>query len=147
VDDREETCEMPRENATSEEIAGILRSARTVAVVGLSNDPGRDSHRIAAYLQAHGYRIFPINPKVEQVLGEKAYPDLKSVPEKIDVVDIFRKPAAIPAVVDEAISVGAKTVWMQLGLAHNEAADKARQAGLEVVMNKCMMVEHRKLGG
>jgi len=139
-------CELPKKNAATEEIRRLLSEAKTIAVVGLSDDPARDSHRIAAYLQDRGYRVIPVNPRVGEVLGEKAYPDLASVPVPIDIVDVFRRVEAIPAIVDEAIAAGAKTVWMQLGLAHNASAEKARAAGLDVVMNKCIMVEHRRLG-
>jgi predicted CoA-binding protein len=139
-------CELPKKNASTEEIRRLLSEAKTIAVVGLSDDPARDSHRIAAYLQDRGYRVIPVNPRVGEVLGEKAYPDLPSVPVPIDIVDVFRRVEAIPAIVDEAIAVGAKAVWMQLGLAHNASAEKARAAGLDVVMNKCIMVEHRRLG-
>ena len=138
-------CELPRENASSDEIRRLLTAARTIAVVGLSPDPDRDSHRVAAYLQEHGYRVIPVNPSASEVLGERAYPDLASVPAPIDIVDVFRKPEAIPGIVDDAISVKAKAVWMQLGLANNAAAQKARAAGLAVVMNKCIMVQHRHL--
>lgn len=140
-----DACEMPRSNATSEEIGEILRTARTIAVVGISDKPDRDSHRVAAYLQQAGYRIVPVNPALREVLGEKAYPSLKEVPEKIDIVDIFRRPEAVPAIVEEALAIGAKVVWMQDGIVHNEAADRARSAGLQVVMSKCLMREHRKL--
>lgn len=139
-------CELPEKNASSDEIRRILSAARTIAVVGLSRDPNRDSHRVAAYLQAQGYRVIPVNPAVKEVLGEKAYPDLASVPVPVDVVDVFRRVEAIPGIVDEAIAVKAKAVWMQLGLAHNAAAEKARGAGLAVVMNKCIMAQHRHLG-
>jgi len=138
-------CELPKRNASNDEIRRLLTEAKTIAVVGLSEDPSRDSHRIAAYLREHGYRVIPVNPKVREVLGEKAYPDLASVPVPIDIVDVFRRVDAIPAIVDEAIAAGAKAVWMQLGLAHNASAEKARAAGLGVVMNKCIMVEHRHL--
>jgi hypothetical protein len=140
-------CELPGHNASSEEIRRLLSSARTIAVVGLSGNPARDSHRVAAYLQEHGYRVIPVNPTVDEVLGEKAYPDLASVPVPIDIVDVFRKPRAIAGIVDDAIAVKAKAIWMQLGLADNTAAEKARAAGLVVVMNKCIMVQHRHLGG
>jgi predicted CoA-binding protein len=136
---------MPRENASPEEIRQLLSTARVIAVVGLSDKAYRDSHRVAAYLQQHGYRIIPVNPTVASVLGEKAYARLQDVPEKIDVVDVFRRPEAVPEIVDSAIAVGAKAVWMQLGIAHNAAADKARAAGLQVVMNKCILVEHRQM--
>jgi hypothetical protein len=140
-------CELPKKNASGEEMRRVLRDAKTIAVVGLSENPARDSHRIAAYLQDHGYRVIPVNPTLSgEVLGEKAWPDLASVPTPIDIVDVFRRVDAIPGVVDEAIAVGARAVWMQLGLAHNASADKARAAGLTVIQNKCIMVEHRHLG-
>lgn len=125
--------------------ATLLKEARTVAVVGISAKEERDSHRVARYLKEHGYRIIPVNPGLKQVLGETCYPDLKSVPEHIDVVDIFRSIEAIPGIVDEAIAVGAHAVWMQLGLVHEEAAGKARKAGLTVVMNRCMKIDHARL--
>jgi hypothetical protein len=136
---------MPVSNATSEELRRILRTYKTVAVVGLSDRPDRDSHRVAAYLQQHGYRIVPVNPNVATVLGEPAYPGLRAVPVPVEVVDIFRKPDAVPEIVEDAIAMGARVIWMQEGIAHNAAADRARAAGLEVVMNKCMLKEHRKL--
>lgn len=127
--------------------AALLKQANTVAVVGISDKEERDSHKVAKYLKTHGYKVIPVNPKLKEVLGEPCYPDLKSVPEHIDVVDIFRSIDAIPAIVDEAIAVGADSVWMQLGLIHHEAAEKARKAGLAVVMNKCMKIEHSRLSG
>jgi uncharacterized protein len=126
-------------------VAEILRSARTVAVVGISEKADRDSHRVAKYLKEHGYQIIPVNPKCREVLGEPCYSDLKSVPVHIDVVDIFRAADAIPGIVDDAIAVGAGSVWMQLGLSHDEAAAKAREAGLSVVMNRCIKIEHSHL--
>jgi predicted CoA-binding protein len=128
-----------------ENVKDILQKSRTVAVVGLSHKEDRDSNRVAVYLREHGYRIIPVNPKYKEVLGQTCYPDLKSVPEHVDVVDIFRNIEAIPAIVDEAIEIKAGAVWMQLKLMHEEAAAKARSAGLEVVMDKCIMVEHRRL--
>src|SRR3954471_20966075 len=123
-------CEMPASNPTSEEIREILKSSKVVAVVGLSDKADRDSHRVAAYLQRAGYRIIPVNPAlVGDVLGEKPYASLREVPEKIDIVDIFRKPEAVPEVVEESVAVGAKVVWMQEGIAHNAAAERAREAG------------------
>ncbi len=139
----EHACEFPRQNATTEEVRRILATARTVAIVGLSDKPERDSHRVAAYLQQAGYRIIPVNPNLTVVLGEKAYPNLRAVPDPVDVVDIFRKPEAVPEIVEDAIAIGARAVWMQDGIVHNAAADRARQAGLVVVMNKCLMREHR----
>lgn len=140
----EQSCEFPLSNATDEEIGAILESARTIAVVGLSNKSDRDSFRVARYLQEHGYRVIPVNPALPEALGEPCYPDLATIPGDVtvDIVDIFRKPEFIPAIVDEAIARGAATVWMQLGLAHNTAAEKARAAGLHVVMDRCIKVEH-----
>ena len=123
----------------------VLREAKTIAVVGLSPKPERASFGVASYLQQHGYRIIPVNPTVDQVLGEKSYPDLTSVPERIDVVDIFRRSEDVPPVVDEAIRVGAKVIWMQEGVINEAAATKARQAGLEVIMDRCMLKEHQRL--
>jgi predicted CoA-binding protein len=142
----EQSCELPMSNANDQEIDRILVTAQTIAVVGLSDRPDRESHMVASYLQAHGYRIIPVNPAVAEVLGARSYPDLASVPPEIavDVVDIFRKPEFIPKIVDAAIARGAKTVWMQLGLAHNAAAEKARAAGLTIVMDRCMKVEHAR---
>jgi len=126
------------------DIKSILEESKTVAVVGLSPREERDSHRVAKYLQSRGYRIIPVNPNADEVLGERSYPDLASVPEPIDVVDVFRRSEAVPEIVEEAIKVGARTVWMQMGVVHEEAAARAREAGLQVVMDRCMMVEHRR---
>ena len=119
---------------------------KVVAVVGLSDKPARDSYRVADYLKNHGYTIIPVNPTKQEILGEKSYPDLTSIPGQVDIVDIFRNVSAIPGIVDEAIRIKAKVVWMQLGvLAHNDSADKARDAGLKVVQSKCMKIEYAKL--
>jgi predicted CoA-binding protein len=123
----------------------ILNSSRVVAIVGLSPKPGRPSCRVGSYLKRKGYRIIPVNPEVKQILGETSYPDLVSIPERVDVVDIFRRPEDVPAIVAEAIKIGAKAVWMQEGVINEEAASRAREAGLRVVMNKCMRKEHLKL--
>ena len=112
-----------------------LQNSKTIAVIGLSPDPSRDSHTVARYLQQKGYRIIPVNPLVEEVLGEKSYPDLKSVPEPIDMVDIFRRSELVAPVVDEAIEVGVKYIWMQDGVIDEAAAAKAEAAGIPVVMN------------
>ena len=125
----------------------ILLSAKTIASVGLSSNQEKESYWIVAYLKEQGYRIIPVNPTADEILGVKAYPDLESVPEKIDVVQVFRKPEDVPSVVDSAIKVGAKVVWMQEGIVHEEAAQKAREAGLQVVMDACMRVTHRRLIG
>lgn len=125
----------------------ILLSAKTIASVGLSSNKEKESYWIVLYLKEQGYRIIPVNPTADEILGEKSYPDLESVPEKIDVVQVFRKPEDVPPVVDSAIKAGAKVVWMQEGIVHEEAAQKARQAGLQVVMDACMRVTHRRLIG
>jgi uncharacterized protein len=126
-------------------IPEILKSSRTIAVVGLSSNPMRPSNGVAAYLQRVGYRVIPINPNESEVLGEKCYARLEDVPEKIDLVDIFRRPECVPEIVESAIRVGAKTVWMQEGVVNHQAAERARAAGLEVVMDRCTLKEHRKL--
>jgi hypothetical protein len=113
-----------------------------VAVVGLSNDPGRPSYRVAKYLQEHGYRIVPVNPGCQEILGEQCYASLRDIPFPVEIVDIFRKVDAIPAIVADAIAVGAKVVWMQQGLEEPDSARKAEQAGLQVVMDRCMKIEH-----
>jgi predicted CoA-binding protein len=132
---------------TEADIKSILEESKTVAVVGLSPRKERDSHRVARYLQSQGYRIIPVNPNADEILGERSYPDLASVPEPIDVVDVFRRSEAVPEIVEEAIKVGARTVWMQMGVIHEEAAARAREAGLQVVMDRCMMIEHRRYFG
>ncbi len=124
-----------------------LRNTRTIAVVGLSNNPDRDSHRVAGYLQRQGYRIIPVNPVIEEALGEKSYPDLKSVPESIDMVDIFRRSDQVMPVVDEAIEVGARYIWMQDGVINEDAKAKAEAAGIPVVMNDCALRQHRRRFG
>ena len=116
-----------------------------MAVVGLSSNPEKASHRVAAYLKSSGYKVIPVNPKEKEVLGEKAYSDLSSIPEKVDVVDIFRRSEDVLPTVEEAIRIGAGGVWMQLGVVNQEAADKAEEAGLAVVMDACMMREHQDL--
>ena len=123
----------------------ILKSSRVIAIVGLSPKPERPSCRVASYLKRKGYKVIPVNPREEEILGETSYPDLSSIPEPIDVVDIFRRPEDVPAIVEDAIKTGAKAVWMQEGVINEEAAARAREAGLKVVMDKCMMKEHRKL--
>jgi predicted CoA-binding protein len=125
----------------------ILLSTKTIASVGLSSNPGKESYGIVQYLKSQGYRVIPVNPTADQILGEKSYPDLESIPEKIDVVQVFSKPEDVPPVVESAIKVGAKTVWMQEGIVNEEAAQKARGAGLQVVMDACMRATHRRLIG
>jgi predicted CoA-binding protein len=125
----------------------ILQSAKTIASVGVSSNPNKESYRIASYLKAQGYRVIPVNPTVSEIMGETSYPDLQSIPEKIDVVQVFRKPEDVPPVVDDAIQAGAKVVWMQEGIVHEDAAQKAQEAGLQVVMDTCMRAAHRSLIG
>jgi predicted CoA-binding protein len=132
------------QRARPEEIAAILGKYRVVAVVGLSPDISRPSYRVAQYLKEHGYRIVPVNPGCTPVLGEKCYPSLRDIPFRVEIVDIFRKAEAIPAIVEEAMAVGALVVWMQLGLVHEEAARRARKQGLLVVMDRCLKIEHEK---
>jgi len=119
-----------------------ILGSKTIAVVGISDDPTRPSHFVAGFLQAHGYTIIPVNPKLSEWEGKKCYPDLPSIPGKVDVVDIFRRSEAVPPIVDEAIEIKAKVVWMQEGIVNEEAAAKARKAGIEVVMDKCMKKEY-----
>ena len=125
----------------------LLGSARTIAVVGLSDKPERDSNEVARYLQAQGYRIVPVNPMLAEVLGERAYPSLSAVPAdiRIDIVDIFRRSDQVSPIVDEALARGVKAIWMQLGVEHPEAADRASARGVSVYQNLCIMVQHRRL--
>src|SRR5581483_5724369 len=127
----------------NDEIGQLLARARTIAVVGLSSSPLRASHGVAAYLQMKGYRIIPVNPTIRGALGEKAYPSLLDVPENIDLVDIFRRPEFVPEVVDQAIQLHVPAIWMQEGVIHEKAAEKARQAGIFVVMDRCILKDHR----
>jgi predicted CoA-binding protein len=126
-------------------VEDILKNSRTVAVIGLSANPERPSHIVAGYLKEHGYKIIPVNPSEKTVLRHKSYPDLSSVPVKIDVVDIFRRSEDVPPIVQEAIKIGAKAVWMQEGIKNAAAAAAARKAGLKVVQDRCMRKEHIKL--
>ena len=128
-----------------DEARQILATSKTIAVVGLSNNPERPSHEVASYLKDEGYRIIPVNPRISETLGVKAYPSLRDVPEPVDVVQIFRRPEHVPPIVDDAIAIGAKVVWMQLGITNEEAAARARAAGLKVVMNTCMATTHNTL--
>lgn len=123
----------------------ILKGSKTVAVVGLSPKPDRPSYDVARYLQARGYRIIPVNPQATEVLGEKSYPSLAAVPVPVDVVDIFRRSEDVPPIVDEAVRVKARVVWMQEGIVNEQAADAARRAGLDVVMDRCVQKEHKRL--
>ena len=130
--------------AGADPVTEILKNYKTIAVVGLSSNPMRPSHGVTEYMQEAGYRIIPVNPKETEVLGEKSWARLEDVPEKIEIVDIFRRAEEVAAVVESAIRVGAKVVWMQLGVENEAAAEKARAAGLVVVEDACILVEHRR---
>ncbi|MGA2430411.1 MAG: CoA-binding protein [Candidatus Acidiferrum sp.] len=131
-------------NLGADPIAEILKRYRTIGVVGLSSNPSRPSFGVTEYIQSAGYRIIPVNPNETEVLGEKSYARLEEVPEKVEIVDIFRRTAEVAAAVDGAIRVGAKVAWMQLGIEHPRAAAKARAAGLIVVMDACILIEHKR---
>ncbi len=128
---------------SSDPIYDLLKSARTIAVVGLSNSPLRPSHGVALYMQQHGYRIIPVTPRIDAALGEKAYPSLDAVKEKIDIVDIFRRPEFVPEIVDQAIRLKIPAVWMQEEVVNQQAYEKAKKAGLFVIMDRCILKEHR----
>jgi predicted CoA-binding protein len=125
----------------------ILKENRVIAVVGISAHWYRPSYFAAKYMLDHGYRVIPVNPSYEEVLGQRCYPSLLDIPEKVDIVDCFRKSADIPPIADQAIAIGAKVLWMQIGVIHFEAAEKALAAGLEVVMDRCVKIEHARLFG
>jgi predicted CoA-binding protein len=129
---------------TCDPIAQILTKAKTIAVVGLSDSPLRASHGVSAYMQTHGFRIIPVNPKIREALGEQSYPSLLEVREKIDIVNIFRRPEHVEAIVDQAIQLRVPAIWMQEGVVHEKAAEKARKAGIYVVMDRCILKEHRR---
>lgn len=126
-------------------IAQPLTTARTIAVVGLSSKPERDSYRVAAYMQAHGYRIIPVNPREAEVLGERAYASLRDIPSHVDIVNVFRESSAVPAIVDDCIAIGAPVLWLQLGIHHADAEQRATDAGMVVIRDHCIMVVHQHL--
>jgi len=143
----EEHCELPVSNLSDGEALALMKKYKNVAVVGLSANPEKPSHYVPKYLKEHGWKIFPVNPTIQgEVLGETAYPSLKEVPGGIDIVEIFRPPSDVPPIVKEAIARGAKVIWMQSGIVNNESAKMARDAGLTVVMDKCMMALHMRSG-
>jgi hypothetical protein len=127
----------------SDAIGDLLQRAKTIAVVGLSANPLRPSHGVAAYLQSHGYRVIPVNPHIDSCLGERAYASLRDIPEKIDIVNIFRRPEFVEEIVDEAIDLKVPAIWMQEEVIHEKAAEKARRAGIFVVMDRCILQEHK----
>ena len=134
----------PTTDATTDAILEILKTYKTIAVVGLSSNPMRPSHGVTEYMQGAGYRIIPVNPNETEVLGEKSYARLEDVPEKIEIVNVFRRAEEVPPVVESAIRIGAKVVWMQSGIENEEAAERARAAGLAVIEDACILVEHKK---
>ena len=139
-------CEMPRVNSNTEEMKRYFEEAQTIAVIGASPDPGKASHRVAKYLKEAGYKMIPVYPKEETILGEKVYRSLAEIEEPVDMVVVFRKPAALGAIADAVIARGdVKTYWTQLGLVNNDAAQKVKDAGINVVQNYCAMVEHKEL--
>ena len=133
------------DNEQEQKIRDILTSANIVASVGVSSNPQKESYGVVSYLHEQGYTIIPVNPTASEIMGKKAYPSLSDIPDKVDVVQVFRKPEDVPPVVDEAIKIGAKVVWMQEGIVNEEAAKKAEEAGLQVVMDTCMRAAHRYL--
>ena len=132
---------------TAQQRMAILQKYKRIAMVGLSSNPYRPSHFAAIYMLAAGYELFPVNPREEEILKRPCYASLRDVPQPIEIVDIFREPGAVPSIVEEAIEAGAKVVWMQLGVIHEEAAERARKAGLEVVMDRCVKIEHARFFG
>jgi len=141
-------CEFPTVNANPDEFKAIFESVKTIAIPGLSPNEAKDSHRVAKYLQEQGYKIIPIYPKEETILGEKVYRSLEEVEEPIDMVDMFRKPAVADAIVDAIAKRGdVKVLWLQKGIVNNEAAARAEEMGIKVVQNRCTMVEHRGIFG
>jgi hypothetical protein len=128
---------------TDEEIGRILRECKTIAVVGCSPRPERDSHEVAAYLRDAGYRVIPVNPKETEILGARCYPSVDAIPEPVDLVDVFRRPEDVPAVAEDALRKGVRAFWMQLGIRHAESAARLRAAGIAVVEDRCTLVEHR----
>ena len=128
-------------------IAELLKRSKTIAVVGLSNNPLRPSYGVSAYMQTNGYRIIPVNPKIRGALGEKAYPSLLEVPEKIDIVNIFRRPEFVDEAVDQAIQLKVPAIWMQEEVVNEKAAEKARKAGIFVIMDRCILKDHKALAG
>jgi predicted CoA-binding protein len=144
MENKEEMCELPAFRVSDEEARKVMDRYKTIAVVGLSSNPEKPSHFVPKYLKEHGYTVIPVNPTAKgEILGQKVYAGLKDVPQKIEIVDIFRPSKDVPPIVEDAIAIGAKVIWMQEGIVNNAAAERAKAAGLTVVMNKCMMKVHR----
>jgi uncharacterized protein len=133
-------------SASDAELHDLLAASRTIAVVGHSDKPYRDSHNVAQYLRSAGYVVYAINPNLRSVAGDIAYPDLRRLPERIDIVNVFRRSEHLPQIVEDAIAIGARAVWAQLGIANNTAAERAQAAGLLLIMNRCIQIDHRRLG-
>ncbi len=133
------------EIVSNRKLVEILKNVKCIAVVGLSPKESRPSNMVARYLQQNGYKVVPVNPGQTEILGEPCYGTLKDIPFAVDLVDIFRKAEAVPAIVDDAIEIGARYVWMQLGITHTEAAEKAESLGIEVIMDRCIKVDHQTL--
>jgi len=130
---------------TDQDLRKLLRTASTIAMVGASNDPSRESFGVMHYLMQAGYHVIPVNPKYDRVLGQRCFPDVRSIGERVDIVDVFRRSDAVPGVVDDAIAAGAPAIWLQLGVVHPQAEQRAEQRGLAVVENRCIAIEHRRL--
>lgn len=143
----DEKCEFPAFEMPNEMIQKVIDNAKTIAVVGLSTDPGKAAHRVPAYMQAQGYRIIPVHPSAETILGEKVWSSLDEIPEHVDVVNVFRPPSELPGIVAASIRIGAGAVWAQEGIVHNDSADRARAAGLDVIMGRCIMKDHKAFHG
>ena len=139
-------CEFPTQNSTTVEIKELLTTSKNIAIVGLSPNPQKDSHQVGKYLQEAGYKIFPIYPKEDTILGEKVYRSLEDINEQIDIVDVFRKPSVVPQILEQMKKKeGIKALWLQIGIVNNEAAKKAKELGYVVVQNKCTKIEHQKM--
>ncbi len=138
-------CKLPNSNLSSDEIREILKQCRTIAIVGLSPKEQRDSNMVARYLKLNGFKIVPVNPGQKEILGEKCYKNLLEIPFRPDIVNLFLNPKRVPEAVDQAMEIKTDVIWMQLGVVHNQAAEKAREEGIKVIMNKCIKTEHERI--
>lgn len=138
-------CEIPDSNPPSNEIKEILKRCKKIAIVGISPKKERDSNKVARYLMEQGYEVVPVNPGQKEILGKRCFKALRDIPFQVDLVDLFLNPSRVPSVVDQTIEKGVNVIWMQLGIVHNQSAEKARKAGIQVVMNKCIKIEHMKM--
>ena len=144
MQDGDMICEISLTQPSEKEIVEVLKEYNKIAIVGLSPKKDRDSNRVARYLLDKGFEVVPVNPNCGEILGQVSYPSILDIPEEVEVVDIFRKPSAVMGIVDEAITKGAKVIWMQEGVVNNQASDKAKEAGLKVIMDRCILKEHAK---